>query len=251
LCYRDVGFQRDEAKDEKLLQQVRTVREKTPAVLAMFITDNEYLQKAAFDAHAIPRLCTMLKLAYDPVAESSITRPWMPGPPTQGQGDETQAPLLKNLGLSPQLLHNIKVRESTLRAIAAIVPFKDEYRKVVVDEGLVPYIVESMNSRPGKPAPKTNEKNEKATNGSVEEDSNLAYGMNPLPVIIAACGAIRALSRSVSILRTTLIDIGIAPPVINLLHHPDLEVQIAATATMCNLVTDISPMRDVRNIPRT
>jgi len=236
---------RDDTKGEKLLQQSRTIREKTPTVLAMFITDNEYLQKAAFDNHAIPRLCTMLKMAYDPVEESLIKPPWMPAVSSVNQNGTGQPHLLVNLGLSPLLLHNIKVRESTLRAIAAIVPFKDEYRKVVVDEGLVPYIVESMTTRPGKPAPRNNEKNDKAVDDPAINKSDMAYGINPLPVIIAACGAIRALSRSVSILRTTLIDIGIAPPVITLLHHSDLEVQIAATATMCNLVTDISPMRDV------
>lgn len=249
LIQPDIGTHfRDGIKDEKLVQQSRIVREKTPSVLALFITDNEYLQKAAFDNHAIPRLCTMLKIAYDPVEESLIKPPWTPIHSGHEQNGDSQPPLLKNLGLSPLLLHNIKVRESTLRAIAAIVPFKDEYRKVVVDEGLVPYIVESMNSRPCKPAPKSSEKNEKSVDKPIEETSNMAYGINPLSVIIAACGTIRALSRSVSILRTTLIDIGIAPPVINLLHHSDLEVQIAATATMCNLVTDISPMRDVSTI---
>lgn len=244
---------RDSAVDDETLSRFRTVREKTPIVLAMFITDNEYLQKAAFNAHAIPRLCTMLKVAYDPVPKSSIPAPWAPIPTLGGEIDESQTPLTGSLGMSPLLLHNIKVRESTLKAIASIVPFKDEYRKKVVDEGLVPYIVESMNAHPGKPTPKSNEKSDKTnTNGAlnVDSDSNRVYGINPLSVMIAACGAIRALSRSVSILRTTLIDNGIAPPVISLLHHPDLEVQIAATATMCNLVTDISPMRDVSNSPK-
>lgn len=228
---------RDPARDTKILQQSRLVQERTPAVLAMFVTDNEFLQKAACDAHAIPRLCTMLKLAYDPVSESSINQPWVPS--------SGQSSLLAHMGFSPLILHNIKVRESTLRAIAALIPFKDEYRKVVVDEGLVPYILESLNIRPGKPAPKSNEKVEAVPNDSNNDEANLGYGINPLPVIIAACGAVRALARSVSILRTTLIDVGITPPIISLLHHPDIEVQIAATATMCNLVTDISPMRDV------
>jgi len=70
--------------------------------------------------------------------------------------------------------------------------------------------------------------------------------VNSIDVLIAACGAIRALSRSVGILRTTLIDNGVAMPVFRLLQHPDIEVQIAATATVCNLVTDVSPMREVR-----
>lgn len=226
---------RDSLADEEILMENRAVKEKAPSVLAMLITDSEYLQKAAFDAHAIPRLCIMLKQAYDPVQESSNPRPWTPLPhDTSDLGD---------LGLSPQLIHNIKVRESTLKAIASIVPFKDEYRKAMVDEGVMPYIVESMKSEPGKPS-KTTDKTENA-NVTNDDELRKGYGFNPVNVIIAACGAIRALSRSVSILRTTLIDNGIAPPVIQLLRHSDIEIQIAATATMCNLVTDISPMREV------
>ncbi|KAG9733773.1 ARM repeat-containing protein, partial [Aureobasidium melanogenum] len=59
----------------------------------------------------------------------------------------------------------------------------------------------------------------------------------------AACHAATALSRSVSLLRTALIDAGITKPVYNLLTFPDLEVQIAATNVTCNLVLEFSPMR--------
>lgn len=223
-----------QANDEALIEE-RTIKEKGPAVLAMLITDNEYLQKAAFDAHAISRLGDMLKVSYFPVLGSSNSRPWCPFP------EETSD--FSDSGISPKLIHNIKVRESVLKAIASIVPFKDEYRKAVVDEGMMPYIVESMRSEPGKPT-KSTDKSEK-TDVLKDEETPTGYGVNPVSVIIAACGAIRALSRSVSILRTTLIDNGIAPPVVELLRHPDIEIQIAATATMCNLVTDISPMREV------
>lgn len=226
---------RDSPVDEEVLIEDRTIKEKGPAVLAMLITDNEYLQKAAFDAHAILRLATLLKRSYRQVLESSNPRPWCPFP------EETSD--FSDSGLSPELVHNIKVRESTLKAIASIVPFKDEYRKAVVDEGMIPYIVESMKSEPGKPS-KSTDKSEKSSMPR-DDEPRKGYGVNPVSVIIAACGAIRALSRSVSILRTTLIDNGIAPPVVHLLRHPDIEIQIAATATMCNLVTDISPMREV------
>ena len=110
---------------------------------------------------------------------------------------------------------------------------------------MVPYIVESMNPHPGKPTPKVSDQSEKVVNGSIEEEAKRGYGVNPVSVLIAACGATRALSRSISILRTTLIDNGVVMPVFRLLRHPDIEVQIAATACTCNLVTDVSPMRDV------
>jgi hypothetical protein len=229
-----------------------TVKEKAPAVIAMLITDSEYLQKAAFDANAVGKLSKMLKISYDPVPESSELHPWSPESSERDEDMETsQISQLGHEGQSPLLVHKINVRESTLKAIAALVPFKDEYRKAIVDQGIIPYIVESMSQHPGKPTPKVGEKSEKAVNGSSGEEATQGYGLNPVNVLIAACGAVRALSRSVSILRTSLVDNGVAGPIFNLLKHPDIEVQIAATATVCNLVTDVSPMRNVSiRIPR-
>lgn len=223
-----------------------TVKERAPAILAMLITDSEYLQKAAFDANVVGKLSKMLKVAYDPVEEPSQSHPW--SPQSVDDGDEmstSQSSQLAHTGQSPLLVHKIKVRESTLKAIAALVPFKDDYRKAIVDHGMIPYIVESMSHNPGKPTPKVGDKADKSGNGSSRGEAKHGYGINTVDVLIAACSAIRALSRSVSILRTTLVDNGVAVPVFNLLKHPDIEVQIAATAAVCNLVTDVSPMRDV------
>jgi hypothetical protein len=223
------------------------IKERAPSILAMLITDSEHLEKAAFEASVVGKLSKMLKVSYDPVPEASHPHPWSPhGEENGGGGLESglSSPLGSH-GQPPLLVHKIRVRESALKAIAALVPFKDEYRKAIVDQGMVPYIVESMNSNPGKPTPKVGDKSEKAVNGSSEDESKKGYGVNPVSVLIAACGATRALSRSVSILRTTLIDNGVVLPVFNLLQHPDIEVQIAATAAACNLVTDVSPMREV------
>ena len=224
------------------------IKERAPAILAMLITDSEYLQNAAFDANLVSKLSKMLKVSYDPVPEASMTHRW--SPQEEDSSDNMggrQSSRLDHQGHSPLLNHKIKVRESALKAIAALVPFKDEYRKAIVDHGMIPYIVESMSSNPGKPTPKVGDKPPETTNkmSKEEEDGKMQYGTNPIPVLIAACGAVRALSRSVTILRTTLIDNGVAMPVFNLLQHPDIEVQIAATATVCNLVTDVSPMREV------
>lgn len=226
-----------------------TVKERAPAILAMLITDSEYLQKAAFDANVVGKLSKMLKIAYDPVSEPNQSLPWSPqGVDDGNEMSMSQSSTLGPYGQSPLLVHKIKVRESTLKAIAALVPFKDEYRKAIVDQGMIPYIVESMSQNPGKPTPKIGEKSDKAVNGSSGDRMKQGYGVNPVNVLIAACGAIRALSRSVSILRTTLVDNGVAVPVFSLLKHPDIEVQIASTATVCNLVTDVSPMRDVSTL---
>jgi hypothetical protein len=226
------------------------IKERAPEILAMLITDSEYLQNAAFDANVVSKLSKMLKISYDPVPEPTSSNRWSPheggDPENTGSSPSSR---LGRLGLSPLLSHKIKVRESTLKAIAALVPFKDDYRKAIVDEGMIPYIVESMSSSPGKPTPRAAEKTDTGAKGSREDDGNLQYGTNPISVLIAACSAVRALSRSVTILRTTLIDNGVAMPVFHLLQHPDIEVQIAATATVCNLVTDVSPMREVSTCP--
>lgn len=237
----------DEVPVDGNSREQQIFEERAPAILAMLITDSEYLQKCAFDAGLITRLSKLIKVSYNPVPNDSLPRPWLPGDSDNDEdpGDPYHNSLDNN-GPCEILIHNIKVRESTLKAIAALVPFKDEYRKATVDQGIIPYIVESMSVNPGKPTPKTFDKNEKGTSApSASEANKQSFGINTVNVLIAACGAIRALSRSVSILRTTLIDNGVAMPVFRLLRHPEIEVQIAATAAVCNLVTDVSPMREV------
>jgi armadillo repeat-containing protein 8 len=225
------------------------IKERVPTVLAMLIVDSEYLQKCAFDSGVISNLSEMFKAAYEPVLEGSDSRTWSPSTgsntPINPSGN-SQHHRLGQVGESPLLVHRIKVREATLRAIAALVPFKDEYRKALIDQGVVPYIVESLKSYPGKPSAKASERAEKPP--QIMEDNGVrspGFGINPVSVLIAACAAVRHLSRSVSILRTTLIDNGVVMPVFALLQHSDIDVQISATATTCNLVMDFSPMREV------
>jgi hypothetical protein len=225
------------------------IKERAPAVLAMLIVDSECLQKSAFDSGVISKLSEMIKAAYEPVLEGSDSRTWSPSAGTNtpiNSSGNSHNPRLGQVGQSPLLVHKIKVRESTLRAIAALVPFKDEYRKALIDQGVVPYIVESLKSYPGKPSSKASEKTEKLP--QIMEENKVrspGFGTNPVSVLIAACGAVRHLSRSVSILRTTLIDNGVVMPVFALLQHSEIDVQISATATTCNLVMDFSPMREV------
>lgn len=240
------------ANDEDT-RSARAIKERAPAILAMLITDSEYLQKAAYDASAVVKLSQMLKVSYDQVTDYNTSHPWSatnPRPWTPHLENDEEAiddnpPHLGDDGHSPLLMHKIKIRECTLKAIAALVPFKDEYRKAIVDQGVMPFIVESMRAYPGRPQAKVADKSEKITKNTVNTEPQLPYGTNPVSVLIAACGAVRALSRSVSVLRTTLIDTGVAGPVFDLLEHQDIEVQIAATAAVCNLLTDVSPMREV------
>jgi hypothetical protein len=223
------------------------IRERAPDVLAMLIVDSECLQKSAYDAGVITKLSDLIKGAYEPVSEGSGQHTWSPSDGVGNSADSAD-PLFatRNAGVSALLLHRIRVRESTLRAIAAFVPFKDEYRKALIDHGVMPYIVESLKQSPVKPSAKAAEKAEKAAQSDGDsQPPSPEYGVNPNSVLIAACGAVRHLSRSVSILRTTLIDSGVVMPIFHLLRHPDIDVQISATAATCNLVMDFSPMRQV------
>ncbi|KAI6249414.1 hypothetical protein HI914_02241 [Erysiphe necator] len=220
----------------------RTIKEMALAVLAMFIIDSDYLQKVVFDAGIISRLSIILKASYDPIFESANSVTWSPYPKEEDVNEACSAFLTS--GHSADLVHKIKVREGSLKAIAALVPFKEEYRKKIVDQGLMPYIVESLSSQVSQSFLQFNEKSDKIHSDTQKNTIKGNCGKNPTNVLIAACGAVRALSRSVSVLRTTLIDNGVAEPVFRLLQHPDIEVQIAATATVINLLTDVSPMRD-------
>lgn len=235
--------------DARQTAKLWLLMERTPAVIARLIIDSEYLQKSAYDAGIISKLAKMMKSSYEQVPTNHETRSWSSG---AGSGSEIDketsgSSKLGDSGFSALLVHRIKVRESVLRAIAALVPFKDEYRKSIVEQDTMPFIVESLKPYPEKPSHKLNEKSETTQKTSADETSSLrsGFGINPTSVLIAACGAVRHLSRSVSILRTTLVDNGVVMPVFNLLSHSDIEVQIAATATVCNIVTEFSPMREV------
>jgi armadillo repeat-containing protein 8 len=225
-----------------------TILEKTPTVLARLIMDSEFLQKAAFDCDAVKTFTKLLKDAYEPIPSSSQPRTWSPHT-ENGTGTENAPPAcrLGPEGQPPLLAHRVRLRESALKAIGALAAGKDEYRKAFVEQDVVPYVVESLNEAPSMP--RTSKERVKPdvpnTESVIGSQPSSAFGQNPLSVVIAACHAVRMLSRSVSILRTSLVDYGVAMPMFRFLRHPDIQVQIAATAAICNLVLEVSPMREV------
>lgn len=238
----------DEAESQITFDETQhLILEKAPATLARLITDSELLQKAAYDCGAVKTLTKLLRRAYRSVPILEATKYWSPQPDTdmdvEGPSVSSQ---LGQLGQDPLLSHRVRLRESTLKAIGAVASGKEDYRKALVEEDFIPYVMESLTEYPKRPKQIKDRLKDKPS-GEAEQQPNVssAYGANPLTVIVAACHVIRMLSRSISILRTTLVDHSVAMPVFRFLKHPDVDVQVAATAAICNLVLEASPVREV------
>lgn len=215
------------AKDE-----VRFVLERSPLVLAELVTSNKSLQSAAVEARILPTLIQILKKSFDTVSASSKPL-WQPRSAAHDIKDPMVDPISSTLGRAgfrANVLHAFRFRESALLALAALAGDQDPLRKLVIEMGAANHIIEAM-----VPYRESHENTASAT----------AKDGNPEPVLIAACKVTRSLSRSVSVLRTSLIDHGVAQPVYELLHHPNVKVQIAATEVITNLVLEMSPMRPV------
>lgn len=210
------------------------VKEEAPAVLASLVMDSRELQKFAVDSGAIKKLTQMLKESFAPTSEAG-TPMWSTTkrPATvlvQSTDSDTS---LGPPGFTRQALSKIKYREAILKALAALSLVNDDYRKAICDTGVVQHIIDSM-----KPwNPETTVLGNKTCITELEG--------NTTPVILAACAAARSLTRSVSVLRTSLIDAGIAAPICDLVKSSNIEIQIAATSVMCNLALDFSPMKEV------
>lgn len=221
--------------------------ERTPAILARLVTDSELLQKAAFEAGAVKSMCKLLKGTYETLPPATETKFWSPSPEADHiPMDSSPVSKLGDAGQHPLLVHRIRVRENSLRALGALGTFKEDYRKAIVDQDMIQYIKESLQQHPRRPGQSSDPPAALGGDGGTASE----LGDNPTPVIVAACYAIRMVSRSVNFLRTSLMDSGVAVPLHKLLRHPEIEVQIAATAAVCNLVTDFSPMREVKKAPR-
>ncbi|KAF4123708.1 armadillo repeat protein [Geosmithia morbida] len=220
----------------------RAMLEEAPLILARLIVDCEFLQKAAVDCHAVKILTKLLRRAYSPV-EPYVRPMWTPHPEAADVGIDSHPPIaqLGGRGQNEVLAHNIRLRESALKAIAALAAGREDYRKALVAEDFVPYVVESLSEFPRKPHAPAKDRAAKDGNGSSKNASSPdgaatdgdapattsvapEYGRNTPPVVIAACHTVRVLSRSISILRTALVDYGVALPLFHFLQHRDMDL---------------------------
>lgn len=217
----------------------RLIKEHAPSVLAMLAANSLEIQKAAADAGAIKKLSQLLKESYDEMPATSSTAMWTPESSTsrhpEGRDDASK---LGPAGVSATAYHVMRLRESVLIALAAIASDKDEYRRAIIDNGVIPFVVKTLKPEESDPVAQPN--------GQTEETSRYrrAFTGNCRDAILAACGAAKALSRSVSTLRTSLMDAGLPAPLFVLIKCKDIELQIAATAVVTNLVLHFSPMRE-------
>lgn len=221
------------------------IKEQAPAVLAMLAVDSYELQRAAVDAGAIKKLSQLLKESYDPLPAGSSSSLWAPHSTNQDHRDpKGSSSKLGDCGISPVAYHITRMREAVLIALAALASLKDEYRKAIIDNGVVPFVIESL--KPSSMASFSSGHPRKSGDETARDRKPLTGDSSA--VILAACGAAKFLSRSVSTLRTSLMDAGLAAPLFILLKNPKVDIQIAATAVICNLVLEFSPMREVSRI---
>ncbi|OJD31548.1 armadillo repeat protein [Diplodia corticola] len=209
---------------------------KAMRLMAALLEYDPILQNAAADSGIIRKVCQVLKKSFD-VVVGEQSKAWSPIPSSPDEMDSLdgieRADVLGSPGIPQEVHILLKSRECSLLALAAIAHKEDPHRKTIIESGAVACIADSLI--PYK-----------------REDEEMARGPiltgakdgNPVPVLIAACNAARAMSRSVSVLRTSMMDYGIAKPIYGLLKHPVIDVQIATTDVLCNLLLQFSPMRE-------
>ncbi|KAK5122847.1 hypothetical protein LTR85_003762 [Meristemomyces frigidus] len=213
-------------------QDSRLAKEEACEVLALLIRECKELQVAAVDAGAIKHASSVLKKSFDNVP---LAKPmWSAKSAAAEPADVPYSCKMGGRGLPAEILHAMRCRQDALEALAAIASKEDIHRKAIVEAGVVSCIIDSLKPYPADFAQKL------ITNrGQVGPKDG-----NTTAVILAACHMAKTMSRSVSLLRTSLIDAGIAKPISQLLLHHDLAVQLAATDVCINILSEFSPMRD-------
>ncbi|PWZ00575.1 ARM repeat-containing protein [Testicularia cyperi] len=198
------------------------IRIQAAFAIARLVSDNVILQTLAAESyHALFKLVTLLDKACSRSAAGASNKPERPaGAILLGGGAAIPSSVTDpTLGAAPQAVDEsaIRLREACLTALASLTFQQDELRRKLLDTvqpSVLPMVVSSLTF----PA---------------------------MGVRVAACRLTRALSRSISILRTSIVDAGVAPKLVAMLKSADEEeaVKVEAAAAICNLVLEFSPMK--------
>ena len=228
------------------VQERRTIQQQVPILLATFIKDSAFLRKVAVDIGAVKWASQLLKQSFEPILVGQHV--W-PAVVTKTEDtamvDETSATTRTGIpGLAPEVVHAMRCREGALKMIAAIAEEnddKDKYRKQIladaqtsglIVDSLIPFDAEiyaGLDTRKG------------------EKIQPKLIG-NDAAVLVAACDSLRMFARSVTLLRTNLLDAGMAKPLISLLKHGNAEVRRRALDVCVNLANEFCPMREVSKL---
>lgn len=204
--------------------------ERVPAILALLVKDQEDLQQAAVEAKAIPMLAVALKSNFECLQNASSELWW----PTKLQEKLTSG--IRDRSLGPggpcrTVRLQMQMREGLLQALAALAPDSDIFRKDICDQGALNHIVLAL---------------EPFHSHTVlgEHYDRISIAGNSAEALIAACGAVRALTRSPTSLRTKIVDADVTKHVVNLLYTSDVAVRLAATKVIANLSHGFSPTKN-------
>lgn len=211
------------------------LKAEAPAIVAMLSAKDETVQKAAIDAGAILSLFFILQQTHDPSIADASSPPWTSQLENTNPDRDDETTQIGPLGISPKVMHFLKVRATCFLALGTLANQKAEYRKSVIDAGVVPYMVRTLLVIHTETGAKT-------THMNIDEKLQHEHCR---AVVLAACLVAKNLSRSVSTMRTSLTDIGLVEPLLSLLRCDTMSVKVAATGVICNLVMEFSALRAV------
>lgn len=229
--------------DPASVAELRALRD-VPLVLANLLTEIPSLQKASVEANVIKELCQYLKGTFGPFDRQP--RHW--SELDDQDVEELQRSMedanrsqrqLGDSGIPPNVRWMFQCRENGLHLFAALTGKEDSFRKKLVENGMLQCIIDSLKPMPSETSSSLSNPKEA---GSRKEKLDAEVG-NPDSVLIAACLAAKSMSRSVSLMRTSLVDAALAKPIYALMLRKSPDVILAATEVICNLVMDFSPMR--------
>jgi hypothetical protein len=219
----------DDTDEQRLIVGLKT---HACAVLALLVAGSKDLQATSVQAGAIKYICPLLRKSFNAIPPR---RPMWSSKGIPAMTEDTPDYCrLGDKGLQEELMQAMRCRHGALSALAALTDHEDSHRQTFIENGAMSFIIDSL-----KPFPAVGPGAERANLQALTPEDG-----SSTPVLIAACRAAQCMARSVSVLRTSLVDGGIVAPLLHLLAHEDVGVRLASTDVCCNLVLTFSPMRD-------